>query len=291
MMNQLLTLIVLAIVQGFSAIFPISRSGHYFLIQSFLGFPDIPYTYDVLLQLGTLLAILTIFRGQFLKLFQAFVHLPNFSKMLFQKGHLAIADAPNVWFLILVIISFSVSTLVQWFFTFVPKGILENSNLIALYFIATGVILFLTRRIKYSVDGSPQKKKLAEGKTISQLRLVDAFFIGLIQGSTFLPGLSGPGITIAFVLIRGCNRNLAVQLTFIISFFTIMSSFIFSAQSFSMQLDSPLTLVPMIIAPAFLIGIGSLKLLIKWTDKGRLGLFSYYCWGVSLLILITAYVF
>jgi undecaprenyl-diphosphatase len=145
----------------------------------------------------------------------------------------------------------------------------------------TGVILMSTVWFKIGTYG----RDVPAQRTIS---IVHALIIGTAQGLALAPGISRSGITIAAALVLGIERELAVRFSFLLAIPTIigalafaMNDHVFGAEVAAHGMDVPVAAIGMIIAAGA--GICALKFLLHIVRRGRIFLFAYYCWIVGFI--------
>lgn len=248
--------LILGAVQGLTEFLPVSSSGHLVIFQHLFNIPDTPLVFDVLVHMGTLVAVFVAFWSD----------IWDILRRPFRK----------ITFLILVGI--------------IPAGL--AGYLLAPYFEATfksllvvGIGLILTGAIlMFSERYANQRLGLKEENEISFL---DVIFIGLLQAIAIVPGISRSGSTISAGLLAGLDRDFAARFSFLLSIPVIIGAGIFELQDI-MHIDLPsAAIVPYIVGviSAAIFGYFAIKVVLKLVRNGRLSVFSYYCWAVALLTL------
>jgi undecaprenyl-diphosphatase len=254
--------IFLGVIQGLTEFLPVSSSGHLVFFQSLFGLKEPPIFFDVLLHLGTLLAVVIYFRMDIWKIAQGLGAIPKKK----QK------NSPQVKLLLFIILA-SIPTglmgilLKDWFESFFSKPKLVGGMLLI-----TGLFLFLTRFAK------------KEGRPLGRMGWVDAVLIGIAQGVAIIPGISRSGATISTGLFCGLDRELSGKFSFLLSIPAILGATILETK----KLDSDLSLWAALIGTAIAFGVGilSLTFLIKIIKMGKIFNFSYYCCGIGILMII-----
>jgi undecaprenyl-diphosphatase len=224
------------------------------------------------------LATVVVFRKQVWALLRALPRVPRFLTLLFQKGHLAIGDDPEVWLLILIFVSTAVTGTIGVVFHDPLKATFTSVSLVACTMFVTGCLLFFSQSLS-------EKR----GKSTVTATLKDAALIGLMQGAAILPGLSRSGSTIAAGLFVGFARPFAGEYSFLISLPAILGAVVVESRHGVESLAAPLSSVMTGFSCAFAFGLISLKLLLGWIRAGHLRYFAYYCWGASLVAAFLAF--
>ena len=272
---SLLSAVLLGLVQGVAEFLPISSSGHLAIAEHLLasGSIDVPDFYDVLLHLGTLIAV-------FIAYWQ---DIKDMIRELFDGVRdLAHGTTPNpvppARRMILLII---VGTLPL--FAVLPVHELVESLGDNLYFVAaalvvTGLLLFASDRVR-------KGRKSERSAT-----LVDVLLVGVAQAIATCPGISRSGTTITAGCFVGFERKFAVLFSFLLSIPAILGANILSLKNALdgeiIWADVPVYLVGVAVAAG--VGYLCIRLLRMIADKGRFGWFAYYCWAAGALTLVLA---
>lgn len=272
---SLLSAVLLGLVQGVAEFLPISSSGHLAIAEHLLasGSIDVPDFYDVLLHLGTLIAV-------FIAYWQ---DIKDMIRELFDGVQdLAHGTTPNpvppARRMILLII---VGTLPL--FAVLPVHELVESLGDNLYFVAaalvvTGLLLFASDRVR-------KGRKSERSAT-----LVDVLLVGVAQAIATCPGISRSGTTITAGCFVGFERKFAVRFSFLLSIPAILGANILSLKNALegeiIWADVPVYLVGVAVAAG--VGYLCIRLLRMIADKGRFGWFAYYCWAAGALTLVLA---
>ncbi len=271
---NLLHSILLGVIQGVTEFLPISSSGHLAIAEHLLGMDgasDIPAFFDVLLHLGTLVAVFIAYWGDICAIVQEF-----FRGVSDLAHHTTPERVPPARRMILLII---IGTLPL--FLILPikdkvEKLSENMAFIGCALLVTGVLLWLCDHVR---KGS---------KSETSASLVDVLIVGLAQALATCPGISRSGTTISTGCFLGFTRPFAVRYSFLMSIPAIVGANLLSLkdalEAGILWSDVPIYLAGVIVAAA--VGYGCIRLLRYIADKGHFGVFAYYCWAVGVLVLV-----
>lgn len=269
-----LTAVLLGLVQGVTEFLPVSSSGHLAIAEQLLnlqGASNVPEFFDVLLHLGTLVAVFIAYwddiRDMIVEFFAGIGDLAH---------HSTPNPVPPARRLILLII---VGTLPL--FAMVPfrrffSSLGDNMYFIGGALIFTGILLFVSDRVRHG------------RKTEKTATLLDALLVGLGQAVALCPGISRSGMTITTGCFAGFERKFAVRFAFLLSIPAVIGANILSLK------DAIEAGIDWASVPAYLVGVvvaavsgyACIRLLRYIAEKGRFGAFAYYCWAVGALTLV-----
>ncbi len=254
--------IILGIVQGLTEFLPVSSSGHLVIFQHIFGIQEAPLTFDVIVHLGTLVAVFIAFWGDIVDI----VKKP-FSRITY-----------------LILVGIIPAGLAGYLLAPMVEKAFESLLVVGLGLIFTGLVL------KYSEILSRQHLgfKLCEGTSYK-----DALFIGLIQALAIVPGISRSGSTIAAGLVAGLDREFAARFSFLLSIPVILGAGVFQLKDVLEYGSMTGSVVPyavgFVTSAAF--GYLAIKVVLNLVREGRLSIFSYYCWVVAALTLGAYFIF
>jgi len=255
--------IILGIVQGIAEFLPISSSGHLIVTQKILNINiDDAYlfTFDIVVHLGSLVAIMIIFRADIWKLIKN-----PFCKM---TALLIIGTVPAVFAGV-----FFRDAIVN----------LRSGIWLAAAFTLTGVLMM-------AADKFPPGTK--EEKDISYL---DALFVGICQALALPPGISRSGTTITGALSRKINREAAARYSFLLAIIAIAGAGALDGMKFLRGNAAALHEIgaaALIIGffTSFAVGFFSIKLLLQLIKACKLKYFAFYLWALAGIIAIDYFV-
>ncbi len=271
----LLHAVLLGLIQGVAEFLPISSSGHLAIAEHLLGqagAAEIPGFFDVLLHLGTLVAVFAAYwqdiRDMVVEFFGGVGDLVRRTTP---------TPVPPARRLILLII---VGTLPL--FAVLPvkdlvEGLGDNMYFVAGALLVTGCLLFASDRVRKG------------RKTERTAALVDVLLVGVAQAVATCPGISRSGTTITAGCFVGFERKFAVRFSFLLSIPAILGANILSLKD-ALEAQVPWEEVPVYLAGvlvAAVVGYACIRLLKMIAEKGRFGFFAYYCWlaGAATLVL------
>ncbi len=266
--------ILLGLVQGVAEFLPISSSGHLAIARNLLnmeGAGEIPEFFDVLLHLGTLVAVFAAYWHEICDMVVEFFR---------GIGDLARRSTPTpvppARRLILLIIIGTLPLFAVLPIRKTVQGLSENMYFVGGALICTGILLFLCDRARKG------------NKTERNARWTDALLVGVSQAVATMPGVSRSGMTITAGCFVGCERSFAVRFSFLLSIPAVLGANILSVKD---AVDAGINgaEIPMYLAGvvvAAVTGYLCIRLLKLIAEKGRFGAFAYYCWAVGVLTLV-----
>ena len=268
-----LTAIVMGLIQGIAEFLPISSSGHLAIFQNFFGMSDIEHDYmlfDVLLHLGTLIAVFVAYWGDIVTLVKEFFTMVHLRRLPAGQH----PDYPARRMIVMLIVATLPLFLVLPVKDHV-ESLYSNTFFVGFALIVTGLMLFFSDRMRRGT------------KTERNATMLDAIIVGFGQALAVVPGISRSGTTIAVGMVRKFDREYAVRFSFLLSIPAVLGANILSLAD-ALKSVSDWSLLPMYlvgVVVAAVSGYLAIRLLRYIAKKGSFGWFSYYCWGAGLVTL------
>ena len=261
--------LILGIIQGITEFLPISSSGHLVLVPHLLGW-QIPesqvFPFDVLVQLGTLTAVIIYFWKDLL------VIIKGFLKALLDRRPFSTAEAKLGWYLILATVPASLA------------GILIKDKVEAAFNSVTATALFLIgTALLLGMAELLNKPK----RNYSEINWLDALIIGIFQILSLFPGVSRSGSTIAGGMFRKLDRASSARFSFLMSIPVMLGAGLVSFKD-AIQMPNFSSFLPVIIVgflAALLVGYLSIHWLLTFIKSKPLYVFSIYCILLAGLVL------
>ena len=244
--------ILLGLIQGVAEFLPISSSGHLAIAQNLLNInAEVPAFYDVLLHLGTLVAVFVAYWQDICDMVREF-----FCGIGDLVHHSTPTPVPPARRLILLIILGTLPLFAILPIKDTVEGLKNSMVFIGAALIVTGFLLFLV--------------------------------VGVSQAIATVPGISRSGMTITTGCFVGFERRFAVRFSFLLSIPAVLGANILSLKdALTGGVDwsqLPVYLAGVVVAAVS--GYLCIRLLKMIADKGRFGAFAYYCWAAGLATLI-----
>ncbi|WP_298024874.1 undecaprenyl-diphosphate phosphatase [uncultured Dysosmobacter sp.] len=270
---SLLSSILLGVIQGVTEFLPVSSSGHLAIAEHLLGMSgasEVPEFFDVLLHLGTLVAVFVAYWEDIRSMVVEF-----FLSIRDVKRHTFHTPLPPPRRLILLIIVGTLPLFVVLPVKDLVAGLGDNMYFVAGALLVTGCLLFASDRVKKG------------RKTEKSATMRDVLLVGIGQAVATCPGISRSGTTITAGCFVGFDRRFAVRYSFLMSIPAILGANILSlkdAMETVIWADVPVYLVG--VAVSAVVGYACIRMLKMIADKGKFGFFAYYCWIVGVLTLV-----
>ena len=267
--------IILGIIQGLTEFLPVSSSGHLVLLQKIFGMKHAELFFNVGVHLGTLVAVIIVFRLEIKKIITALVKLISLAgpkENILQKVE---AD-PQLKMALLIVIGSIPTAILGFLFAGIADRLFASGMITGLMLIVTGLILWLSRQTQANKDQARSDR----------LTPKNAFIIGIVQGLAIIPGISRSGSTISVGLLLGIDRETAAQYSFLLSIPAIIGAGLLGLKDGLLQTDLAIGTALLGAFAAALVGYAALKALLQVVKKGRLHVFAPYCWLVGILAII-----
>jgi len=265
--------IILGIFQGVAEFLPISSSGHLALLQHLFGITEGNLFFTEMLHFGTLISIIIVYFNDVKKIIIEFLVL--LGDLIMRRKVDELTDHQKLGLLIL---SGSVPTAII--------GITFEDFFESLYtsLIPIGIALLFTGFLLWFAE-----KKGSEHKDIKKMSFFDSLIIGTFQGMAIIPGISRSGSTIVAGLLRGLKKPLTTEFSFLLALPATFGAFLLGIIKVIRGGEGVIVNMPLFtgIALSTLVGVVSIKALIKILNKNKLHYFSYYLWVVGTLTIIS----
>ncbi len=193
--------ILLGILQGATEFLPVSSSGHLYLMEKILGLTRSELAFDVLLHLGTLLAILFYLRREILETFSS----------LFRREPEYRLDAWGRRDLLLLVVSCVPTGIIGYLLHDVVEAGMSFRGVGISYLVLTVFLLLSNLRFRHKADPD-------------RIDLWEALAIGVMQGAAIFPGISRSGTTISLALVLGIGAMRSAKFSFFISIPAILAA-------------------------------------------------------------------
>lgn len=251
-MNDSTTLvsIFLGALEGLTEFLPVSSTGHLLLAGHFLGFESEGKTFEVVIQLGSVLAILTLYSAKLWSVFST-VNDPQSRRFIYS---ILIAFMPAVVIGVLA-------------HDFIKTVLFESPMLISVMLILGGFVLLW-------VDRLPLKPRYHDAM---QFPLKMSLAIGFVQTLAMIPGVSRSGSTIVGSLLMGADKRAAAEFSFFLSMPTMAGAFAYDLYKNRDVLDAgALNEIAIGFVTAFVVAVLVVKWLLGYVSKNGYALFGWW---------------
>jgi len=263
--------ILLGAIQGATEFIPVSSSAHLAIMHRLFPHETADTVlFDVMLHLGTLVALLAYFWRDWADIFKA-----NLAK---SESHGEDVDNPALkgkamplWPLILACIP---GVIFGILFEKRIEKVLDNPLIIATTIVMFGIIMVIA-------DKSAKKVK-----PMQRASLKDWIFVGCAQALAIIPGVSRSGVTISAGLLRGFQREAAARFSFLLGAPIILGAALFEARKLIHTTSGEI--IPMLLGliSSALVGYVSIGYLIEYLKKRGLLIYSLYRFGFAIVVLV-----
>jgi undecaprenyl-diphosphatase len=192
--------LILGLVEGFTEFLPVSSTGHLLLLGHFIGFESRGKTFEILVQFGAILAIVSVY----------FWKLWDIATGMF-------SDPARRRFMIAVLIAFLPAMVVGFLARDFIKGYLFNPAVVCFALIAGGIVLLAVDDLNLS----------GVKEDVMDFSLPMALKIGCFQVLAMIPGVSRSGATIVGAMLMGASKRAAAEFSFFLAIPTMAGAFFY----------------------------------------------------------------
>ena len=264
---EILKVIVLGMVEGFTEWLPISSTGHLILINKLIQLdvsPEFMEMFRVVIQLGAILAVVLLYFDRLNPLSrskrgdQRRVALILWSKIIVACVPAAILG----------------KLLDDWM-----DAYLYNGLVVSLMLILYGVFFILVENRNRKTE--PQITKMW------QLNYQTALYIGMFQVLALIPGTSRSGVTILGAVLLGCSRAIAAEFSFFVGIPIMFGASLLKLAKFGFHFsNAEIVYLVLGMLVAFLVSVYSIRFLMSWVKKNDFKVFGYYRIVLGVIVLI-----
>lgn len=266
--------IILGIVQGLTEFLPISSSGHLVIVPFLLRWAlpeDQVFPFGVLVQLGTLLAVIIYFRKDLWSILKAF-----FSG-IFQRKPFADSQARLGWYLILATIPAGILGILL---KSKVESVFQSITWTAVFLLVTAVFLFIAEKIG------------RRNRDIDEMNWKDALWIGAWQAISIFPGISRSGATMTGGLTRNYDRTSSARFSFLMSIPVMLAAGVLSVIDL-FKVSNLSAFLPKLAAGfiiAAIVGYFAIHFFLKLIARHSLLWFALYCLVFGLIVLVLSFI-
>jgi undecaprenyl-diphosphatase len=243
--------VLLGFIEGLTEFLPVSSTGHLLLVGYFLGFSSPGKTFEVLIQLGAILAILTVYSAKLLRLL---FDLPR--------------DARTRRFVLAVVVAFLPAAVIGAAAHRYIKALMgETPWVVCISLIVGGVVLLWVDRLRLR----PRYHDAMD------FPIPVAFAIGLCQAAAMIPGVSRSGATIVGALLLGADKRSATEFSFFLAMPTMTGAFAYDLyQSHALLSFDDVKSIALGFAVSFVVGVAVVRYLLDFVSRHGFAPFGWW---------------
>ena len=246
--------IILGIVEGVTEFLPVSSTGHMILVSELLHIPDTEFlkTFEITIQLGAILAVVVLYWRKLLLDWE-----------MMNRILVALLPVLGVGFL---------------FYSLIRRLLGSGMTVVVALFIG-GILIILFELLR--------KEKEDALEDLSALSYQKAFFIGLFQAISVIPGVSRSGATILGGMFLGMKRKAIVEFSFLLAVPTMVAATTLDMIKNTALFEGVNTLFFLTgFFVSFLVAIFAIKFLLRFVETHTFILFGVYRMVVALLFFL-----
>ncbi len=257
--------ILLGLLEGLTEFIPVSSTGHILLAGYMIGFNSPGKTFEVLIQLGAILAILTVY---FAKILRILIDLPT--------------DERTRRFVYGILLAFLPAAVIGVLAHSIIKTVLfESPLLICTTLILGGIVLLF-------VDQQRLEPRYTD---VMDYPMSLAFKIGLFQCLAMVPGVSRSGATIVGALLMGTDKRSAAEFSFFLAMPTMAGAFAYDLyKNWNVIQPEDVTSIVAGFIAAFVAGVFVVRYLLEFVSRYGYALFGWWriiVGGIGLGVLLS----
>jgi len=263
-MPTLLKAAILGVVQGITEFLPVSSTAHLLIGARLLGYDDPGGVFTVMIQLGSIFAVMWLYRG----------------KILHVVGHLG-SDADARHFAASVVVA-TVPALVAGALLskFVKRVLYASFGVIAAAFIVGGVVILIVERVRPRPD-VVDAERIPVGRALA---------IGVGQTLALIPGVSRSGGTIVAAMLMRVDRAAAAEFSFFLAMPTMAAAFAHDLLEVRHNLGSARAEeIAVGFAMAFVSSAAVVRPFLNYVRRHGFGPFAWYRIALGAAVLATLY--
>ncbi len=279
--------IILGIVEGLTEFLPVSSTGHLILVGHALGFTgDVAANAEISIQLGAILAVIVFEREKIGRLLSGAWREQKIlrstsanepSAAWTDRLKASMRSHPNLWFLLGLGIAFLPAAILGLLAHGWIKSYLFTPQTVAATSILGGIIILIVEATK----------RTSHAMSLDQVSTVHAFWIGLAQCASLIPGMSRSGSTIIGGLLAGLDRKVATEYSFFLALPTIIAATIYETwKAQGTFTDHDFLALGLGMFVSFLVAWAVIAAFLTYVQRHTLRVFAYYRIILGILVIL-----
>lgn len=256
--------VIIGIVEGLTEFLPVSSTGHMILAGHALGFTgDQAETFEVVIQLGAILAVVVIYWRRLITLFTMLDPRKSVSKPRMNLLHIVIAITPAL------LLAYGLRDFI--------KDVLFSPQTVVIGLILGGIFMIAAEK----------SSSQPVAQHVDEISYKQALMIGLAQCLSVWPGFSRSGATIAGGMMAGANRAAAADFTFIIAIPVMIAAAgyeLLTGAGIGTSRDLLFLLTGFVVS--FLVALLAVLTFIRLVQKLSLTYFAYYRFALAGVVIL-----
>lgn len=280
--------VILGIVEGLTEFLPVSSTGHLILVGHALGFTgDVAANAEISIQLGAILAVIVFEREKIRRLLsgawqeQKALHAASANQpraAWADRVKASMRSHPNVWFLLGLGIAFLPAALLGLLAHGWIKSYLFTPQTVAATSILGGIIILIVEAMK----------RTSRTMSLDQVSAAHAFWIGLAQCASLIPGMSRSGSTIIGGLLAGLDRKVATEYSFFLALPTIIAATVYETwKARGAFTDQDFLALGLGMLVSFLVAWAVIAAFLTYVQRHTLRVFAYYRIILGILVILV----
>ncbi|MFN8446864.1 MAG: undecaprenyl-diphosphate phosphatase [Caldilineaceae bacterium] len=252
---------LLGVVEGITEFLPISSTGHLIVASDLLKFHDPGGVFDIVIQLGAVLAVVWLYHAD-----------------LLQQARDVVSEPKVQRFWLNILVAFIPAAILGFLFKDFITDVLFSPWVVAVSLIVGGIVLWLVEGMKHS----------SQTQQLEQITLRQALTIGLVQVVALIPGVSRSGATIVGGLLSGLDRSTATAFSFYLAMPTLGAATLYALLKALSSLSGDMVVSLLIgLVVTFVVSLLVIRWLLRYVATNNFRGFAIYrvIAGVVLLIL------
>lgn len=254
--------LILGVVEGLTEFLPISSTGHQIVVADLLDFTgDRAYAFNIIIQLGAILALMWEYRGKIFSVTQGLSREPQARR-----------------FTLNILVAFCPAVVLGLLFADVIHQYLFNPITVATALVIGGLIMLWAERRPHAI----------RTESVDEVHWLLALKIGLAQCLALIPGTSRSGSTIIGGLIFGLSRKAATEFSFFLAMPTMLGAAVYSGYKYrSLFQMSDIPVFALGLIASFIFAMIAVRALLHFISKHSYAVFAWYRIAFGVLILAT----
>lgn len=263
--------LVLGIVQGITEFLPISSSAHLLIIPALFGWQEGPLVFDLVLHLGTSLALVIFFWRDLFEMYWSLM------RDIFTKKFVFSSYSRKSYLAVILIVANLPADIVGLLFNDLIENTFREIQYSILFLAAGTILMFVAEKFFSGKKGAD---------LLAKINLRNSVCIGFFQCLAFLPGVSRSGSTISSGMIFGLSREEATRFSFLLSAPIILQAAFFEiVKSGDVLFAIPIFVTIAGFLSSFIAGILAIKFLLEFLKSKSLYIFIWY--RIILILFLT----